>query len=72
MKRLLKAGANPNHVLVSMNVINVSNYCFLLQYGQSVHHIAIESGSNDIVSILLSTNIDLNILDVSNEHTYTF
>ena len=65
MKRLLKVGANPNHVFVSINIVNVSNYYFLLQYGQSVLHIAIESGSNDIISILLSTNIDLSILDVS-------
>ena len=70
--KLLKAGANPNHVSVSMNIINVSNYCFLLQYGQSVLHIAIESGDDDIISILLSTNIDLNILDVSNKCMYTF
>ena len=30
VKRLLNAGANPNHVLVSMNIISVSNYCFLV------------------------------------------
>ena len=70
--RLLKAGANPNHVLVSMNVINVFNYCFLLQYGQSVLHIAIESGGNDIISILLSTNIDFYFLDVSSTYIYIF
>ena len=70
VKRLLKAGANPNHVLVNMNIMSVSNYCFLLQYGQSVLHIAIESGSNDIISILLSTNIDLYILDVSKIYIY--
>ena len=69
--RLLKAGANPNHVLVSMNIVSLI-IIFLLQYGQSVLHIAIESGGNDIISILLSTDIDLSILDVSNEHTCIF